>query len=245
MWQKIFKSKPSCTFVLMAVKKNWQLDASKTQPKGFKQITALLLFCMHYGIINTLRKLFYKFTEACFNYSFEQRKIKQVCDQFGVLLRIIDAPFGREFEQSIKDIAPDIILYQSHCKLDEQIIKNIPYGVVNRHPSLLPEFRGCFPLFWAKAYKDFSNIGVTLFRMDKHYDTGDVLAKTNISVREQDSLKKIYKRTYAVGADMIIKLLTSLEAQETILAKKQEEKGSYYGWPSLKQVLKVACFGRL
>ena len=168
-----------------------------------------------------------------------------MCANFKIPVRIIDAPTGQEFEAVIKDILPDIVIYQSHIKLDEKIINIVPQGVINRHPSLLPNYRGCFPIFWAKAQKDYQNMGVTLFRMKKDYDTGDILAQRSIPVGKKDSLKDIYAQTYSLGADMIVELLNNIEAQKTIKAVKQEDEGSYYGWPSVAQIVKFACCRRL
>ena len=245
MWKEIFKSKTASKFYLIVIKKEWQLCKPSSDIKGPKIITALLLFCLHYGLGNTLRKIFYKFCEKWFNFSFEQRRIKRVCANFKIPIWIIDAPEGAKFETVIADIAPDIILYQSHVKLDERIIRRIPYGVINRHPSRLPSYRGCFPVFWAKAYKDYKKMGVTLFRMDKKYDTGDILMQRAIRVGEKDSLRDIYNKTYAVGVEMIVDLLGKIVKQSNLSACKQENQGFYYGWPSLAQAVKFACGQRL
>jgi methionyl-tRNA formyltransferase len=58
-------------------------------------------------------------------------------------------------------------------------------GIVNGHPSLLPRYRGPFPVAWAVRNGE-TEIGLSYHLMDADFDTGPVLAQTPIPLGEDD-----------------------------------------------------------
>ena len=53
------------------------------------------------------------------------------------------------------------------------------HGIVNGHPSLLPRYRGPYPVAWAVRNGE-EEIGLTYHLMDASFDTGPVLAQTSM-----------------------------------------------------------------
>lgn len=66
-----------------------------------------------------------------------------------------------------------------NLKLGDEALSVARLGSVNLHPSLLPEYKGVDPVFYYFLNKE-STLGVTLHRMDKDYDTGEILAQNEI-----------------------------------------------------------------
>ncbi len=57
-------------------------------------------------------------------------------------------------------------------------------GIVNGHPSLLPRYRGPFPIAWAIRNGE-TEIGMTFHLMDAAFDTGNVLAQKAVPLQRR------------------------------------------------------------
>jgi methionyl-tRNA formyltransferase len=57
------------------------------------------------------------------------------------------------------------------------------HGIVNGHPSLLPRYRGPFPVAWAVRNGE-TEIGMSYHVMDAHFDTGNVLAQARLPLSD-------------------------------------------------------------
>ena len=66
-----------------------------------------------------------------------------------------------------------------------------PLGIVNGHPSLLPRYRGPFPLAWAVRNGE-REIGLTYHLMDAEFDTGNLLAQVTIPLADDDTEETLF-----------------------------------------------------
>lgn len=66
-------------------------------------------------------------------------------------------------------------------KVNVDLINSCPNGLINFHYSLLPKYRGCFPVFWQCVLNDLE-FGYTFHKMNAHYDSGPILLQQKISV---------------------------------------------------------------
>jgi methionyl-tRNA formyltransferase len=57
------------------------------------------------------------------------------------------------------------------------------HGIVNGHPSLLPRYRGPFPVAWAVRNGE-TEIGMSYHVMDAHFDTGNILAQARLPLSD-------------------------------------------------------------
>ena len=72
---------------------------------------------------------------------------------------------------------PDLCLCLGYrWLLTPQILAVPRLGVVNGHPSMLPRWRGPFPVAWAIREGD-AELALTFHRMDEGFDTGPILAQ--------------------------------------------------------------------
>jgi methionyl-tRNA formyltransferase len=75
-------------------------------------------------------------------------------------------------------------------------------GIVNGHPSLLPRYRGPFPVAWAVRNGE-TEIGLTYHLMDAEFDTGNVLAQAPIPLAEDDTDKTVMARVAATAGELL------------------------------------------
>ena len=54
-----------------------------------------------------------------------------------------------EFQEILKELAPDVIVVVAFGQLIPQSVLDLPpYGCINIHASLLPKYRGAAPIQW-------------------------------------------------------------------------------------------------
>ncbi len=93
-----------------------------------------------------------------------------------------------------------------------QAVLEIPrYGAVNVHASLLPRWRGAAPIQRALLAGD-RETGVSIMQMDVGLDTGPVLLQERIPILEDDTAGALHDRLAGLGAKLIVRALSELEA---------------------------------
>src|SRR5437879_10108805 len=75
-------------------------------------------------------------------------------------------------------------------------------GIVNGHPSLLPRYRGPFPVAWAVRNGE-TEIGMTYHLMDARFDTGNVLAQKRIPLTEDETNESLLGQMPELTADLL------------------------------------------
>ena len=91
---------------------------------------------------------------------------------------------NEEFLSELKKINPDVIVVVAFGQLLPVSVLELPkYGCVNVHASLLPMYRGAAPLQWVIINGEKVS-GVTTMQMDKGLDTGDMLLKEEVALRD-------------------------------------------------------------
>jgi methionyl-tRNA formyltransferase len=76
------------------------------------------------------------------------------------------------------------------------------HGIVNGHPSLLPHYRGPFPVAWAVRNGE-TEIGMSYHLMDAQFDTGNVLAQKRLPLREDETNESLFGQMPEVTAELL------------------------------------------
>lgn len=109
--------------------------------------------------------------------------------------------------ERIRAARPDVLVVVAYGRLlRESLLESAPAGVVNLHPSLLPEYRGAAPI-QAAIHDGRARTGVTLMRMDAGLDTGPVIAAREESIRPDDTSPALHDRLAVVGAELLDEML--------------------------------------
>jgi methionyl-tRNA formyltransferase len=134
-----------------------------------------------------------------------------------------DAPLQEE----LKERKPDIIVVVAYGLILPQVVLEIPrYGAVNIHASLLPRWRGAAPIQRALLAGD-RETGVSIMQMDAGLDTGPVLLQERIPILEDDTAGTLDDRLAGLGAKLIVRALSDLEAGELRTVPQTAEGVTY------------------
>ena len=79
---------------------------------------------------------------------------------------------------------------------------------LNIHPSLLPEYRGAAPI--QRALLDGkTKTGVTVFRLAKSMDSGDILAQREINIASEHNASDLYNILSDLGCEIAVQSLNA------------------------------------
>lgn len=110
----------------------------------------------------------------------------------------------------IKKYKPDIMIVAAFGQILPKTLLDLPeYGCINVHASLLPKYRGAAPIQWAVLNGD-EVTGVTTMRMDVGLDTGDMIAKREVRIAEDETGGSLFDRLAAVGAKLCVETMDML-----------------------------------
>ena len=84
----------------------------------------------------------------------------------------------------------------------EELINAFPKGVINVHYSLLPKYRGATPLETALLAGE-SETGVTIQKMVKEMDAGDIIAQESTVIAPDETAKELRPRLISMGAKLL------------------------------------------
>lgn len=110
--------------------------------------------------------------------------------------------------------------------LPKEILEMPRYGCVNVHASLLPKYRGAAPIQWAVINGE-KITGVTTMRMDEGLDTGDMILKEELTLKEDETGGSLFERLAQVGAELCVKTLEVMEQGTAVYTPQNQEEATY------------------
>ena len=97
---------------------------------------------------------------------------------------------------------------------------NMPsYGTFNLHASLLPQYRGAAPINWAIINRELKT-GVSTFFIDDKIDTGEIILKEVVIIKERETVGSLHDVLMNTGAHLVIKTVELIERSEESLKKQ-------------------------
>lgn len=83
------------------------------------------------------------------------------------------------------------------------------HGIVNGHPSLLPRYRGPFPVAWAVRNGE-TEFGLSYHLMDAQFDTGNVLAQTRLPLSDDATWETLQAQFAEVAPALLAEVFDRL-----------------------------------
>lgn len=118
---------------------------------------------------------------------------------------------SHESIEKIKNTDADVIVVASYGQIiKEEILYMKKYHAINIHASLLPKYRGAAPVQAAIINED-KVTGITLMKMSKGLDTGNMLMTREIAIADDDTADTLTMKLSNLGAEMIVEYLAGLD----------------------------------
>jgi methionyl-tRNA formyltransferase len=106
------------------------------------------------------------------------------------------------FLNELKNYGADLFVVVAFRMLPEVVWSMPPLGTINLHGSLLPNYRGAAPINWAVINGE-KETGVTTFFIEKEIDTGKIIDKEAICIKETDTAGTVHDKLMNVGAKLL------------------------------------------
>lgn len=127
----------------------------------------------------------------------------------------------------IIELQPDLIVTAAFGQfLPESLLKAPKFGAINVHASLLPKYRGGAPVHYSIINGD-EKTGVTIMRMVKKMDAGDILTQEALPILDTDDVGSMFDKLSLLGKDMLISMLPTFLAGEIKETPQDETQVTY------------------
>ena len=138
-----------------------------------------------------------------------------------------ERPSTPEFLEEIRRLAPDVgvVVAYGHL-LNPEMLALPKRGMVNVHPSLLPELRGAAPVEWA-ILRGLENTGVTIMQMTAGLDSGPILLQLPHRTPNDVTRGELSVHLAEMGAQALVEALALME-QDMLRPVPQEETRATY-----------------
>lgn len=130
---------------------------------------------------------------------------KKVAEENGIKVWQPEKLTLEEFKKEVPGADFGIVAAYSKIIRDE-VLKEMPHGVIGVHPSLLPYYRGATPIQSAILNGE-TKTGVTLYLMDKEVDHGPILSQIEAPIGPEDTFSTLIISLAGTSAELIQKTI--------------------------------------
>ncbi|MDR2898474.1 MAG: methionyl-tRNA formyltransferase, partial [Spirochaetaceae bacterium] len=135
---------------------------------------------------------------------------------------------NQEVRDAVAALKPDIMVCFSYGKLfGPQFLSLFPLGAINLHPSLLPLYRGASPV-QAAIYNGDRESGITVQKMVREMDAGDILLQAPFSFGETETSGEALQRVGSCGGELFLEVLRQFEAGSLNPVPQDNAAATYY-----------------
>lgn len=117
------------------------------------------------------------------------------------------------FLEELKSLRPDLQVVVAFRMLPEEVWSLPPFGTINLHASLLPDYRGAAPINWAIINGE-TETGLTTFYIEKEIDTGNIIFQEKMEIGFEETAGELHDRMMMAGAELVLKTVQAIEKGE-------------------------------
>lgn len=110
--------------------------------------------------------------------------------------------------------------------IPQSILDLFSPGIINLHPSLLPQYRGPSPIEAAMTNLD-RQTGFSIMQLDTAMDAGPVYHQETTTMTGQESRSELYDQLFNRGSQKLVELLPQITSGELKPSPQDHEVASY------------------
>jgi len=138
--------------------------------------------------------------------------VKQMAEELGIPVAQPERWKDGSATAALRDMAPDLVVVAAYGRILPQAALDVPvHGPINVHASLLPRWRGADPITRAILAGD-RETGVTIMRMVREMDAGDVLWQRATPIAPDDTGATLEARLAELGAEALAEAIAGWRA---------------------------------
>src|SRR5690606_27120474 len=128
---------------------------------------------------------------------------------------------------------PDVVIVNGTSIISAKVLECTKAIFINTHVGITPQYRGVHGGYWALRKKDKENFGVTVHKVDKGIDTGDIIYQNTCSVTKKDNFLTYPLYQYALAIPLLIKTIEDIKGNKLVMFKKENVESRLYYHPTM------------
>ena len=132
-----------------------------------------------------------------------------------------------QFLKELRALNPHLQVVVAFRMLPQLVWDLPPYGTINLHASLLPQYRGAAPINHAIINGE-NKTGLTTFILDQEIDTGKIILQKELDIGKSETAGELHDRMMVAGADILLRTIEQIRLDQ-IKPLNQDELASAAG----------------
>ncbi|MBM3244323.1 MAG: hypothetical protein FJZ15_00825 [Candidatus Omnitrophica bacterium] len=142
---------------------------------------------------------------------------------------------SQEFIEKLRQFSPDAVINQTELLLRENLLAVPKIGIINRHASLLPHFRGRLGSWWSHAAEP-PEYGVTIHFVDREIDSGPIIIQKGYAIDPRVSYSKVLDTFFNDAPKLMLEALAKIEKPDFKPLPNNYQGTKTYLFPTLQEV---------
>lgn len=128
---------------------------------------------------------------------------------------------------ALKSLGADVLVVAAYgLILPQAVLDAAPFGAINVHGSLLPEYRGAAPVQRAVMNGDIRT-GITIMQMELSLDSGPALMQRALGIGFEQTAGELYDELAVMGGRLLAETLARLKDGRITPVPQDESKVTY------------------
>lgn len=138
----------------------------------------------------------------------------------------------------LQKLSPQVIVVNGTRILEEQLLRATSAVFLNAHVGITPLYRGVHGGYWALASGDPQHFGVTIHKIDKGIDTGEIVAQASIKPDAADNFSTYPLLQIAIAIPLLKRVLRDAISGKLETMPVPRGKSRLWSHPTVFQYLK-------
>lgn len=155
-----------------------------------------------------------------------QLEVAEVAKQHAIPIIYVDRPL-KKMADPIKALNASVAVLVAFGRIIPQSIINIfEHGIINLHPSDLPQHRGSTPIE-STILSGQTETAISIMRLDAGMDTGPVFARQTLQLTGNETKAMLTKQAAEVGAQLLLESLPEIIAGRLQPSEQDHDKATH------------------
>ncbi len=99
--------------------------------------------------------------------------------------------FNTQINGLVQNFKPKVLFSYGCQKINIDNLEKNEIRCFNIHGGILPKYKGVNTNFWPHLNNDSNMIGLTLHKLDRKIDSGDIFYQTSVQVKQNDTINRL------------------------------------------------------